>query len=149
MTPKQRLPMQIAKKAGFTLLEIMIAVVIIMILAAVALPSYGEYVKKSRRADGMAELSRVMQRQEKFFINQLTYTTNLGDIGLVTTDGKVDSEGGYYKVEVSACPSTTIARCVLARAQPQGGQSSDGWLSLDSKGQRNWENNPAGKTGWP
>lgn len=143
------LPAKAVRQKGFTLLEIMITLVVIMILASIAVPGYGEYVKKSRRVDGMAELSRVMQRQEKFFINELTYTSDLSQIGLVTTGNKVDSEEGHYKVEVSTCPSSTIARCVLATARPQGTHASDGWLSLDSKGQRMWEKNASGETGWP
>ena len=141
--------MSLARHRGFTLLEIMITVVIVAILASIAVPSYSKYVKQSRRSDGMAELTRVMQRQEKFFVNDMTYTTNLSNLGLATSDGKVVSEGGYYLVSVAACTSSTIARCVVATARPQDAQASDGWLSLDSRGQRLWEKNASGETGWP
>lgn len=137
------------RELGFTLLELIISVAIVAILAAVAVPSYSQYVTQSRRADGVAELTRVMQRQEKYFINSLKYTINLEDLGLAATRGVFESEGGYYQIIARACSGSTIARCVILTAFPQGPQEEDGWLSLTSRGQRDWELNAAGETGWP
>ncbi len=137
------------KRLGFSLLELVLAIAIIAILASVAVPSYSQFVTKSRRADGISELSRVMSRQEKYFINALTYSTNLSALGLVTHQDKVMSEEGHYLIEATACSDSTIARCVVLTARPQGMQADDGWLSLDSTGQEDWENNPDGQIGWP
>lgn len=52
---------------GFTLIELMIAVVIVGILAAVAYPSYSEYVKKTRRAEAAAVLLEGAQVAERQF----------------------------------------------------------------------------------
>ena len=54
------------KTAGFTLLELMVAVAIIGILASIAIPSYQDKVLKSRRADAkgvLAQLAGSMERQ--------------------------------------------------------------------------------------
>jgi type IV pilus assembly protein PilE len=128
------------KARGFTLLELMITVGIIGILAALAYPQYTSRVIATRRGDGAGTLMRVMQSQERFFINNLTYTTDLTNIGYSAASA-ADSPEGFYKITATACVSSTIAQCVQLTAVPQGSQAGDGSLSLNSRG---------GKTGnWP
>jgi len=62
---------------GFTLIELMFAVAIIGILAAVAYPSYTQYIMKSKRSDAKAALMDLAQHQEKFRGNCLQYATIL------------------------------------------------------------------------
>jgi prepilin-type N-terminal cleavage/methylation domain-containing protein len=55
-----------SKKAGFTLIELMIVVAIIGILAAVAIAAYGAYVKRSRNAEATAILADIRVKQEAY-----------------------------------------------------------------------------------
>ena len=53
------------RQSGFTLVEIMIAVVIIGILTAVALPSYSSYVMRARLAEAQAALAEARANADR------------------------------------------------------------------------------------
>ncbi len=59
---------------GFTLIELMIAVAIIGILAAIAYPSYNEYVRKAHRAEIAGILSEQAQNLERFYSKNGVYS---------------------------------------------------------------------------
>jgi type IV pilus assembly protein PilE len=97
------------KARGFTLIELMIVIVVIGLLAAVAFPSYNDYVRKSRRGDGRALLQAAQLAQEKYRLNNTTYYpggaasgTGLGEAefsGVCVTSGtNCVSQSGYYRL---------------------------------------------------
>lgn len=61
---------------GFTLIEIMITVVIIGVLAAIAIPSYQDYVRRGYVVDGTNGLSAMRAEMERFFQDNRTYATS-------------------------------------------------------------------------
>ncbi len=119
---------------GMTLLEIMIVVAIIAIIAAIAYPTYSSYMKSARRAEGKTLLLEVIQREERYKTENLTYTTNLAALGYPA--GNLLSEHGDYKVTLSACGAKALNLCVQATATGQGRQAADGNLTLASDGTR-------------
>lgn len=125
---------------GFTLVEVLITLAIIGIVAAFAYPQYAEYVLRAGRSEGAAELMRIMERQENHYRDELTYTTDLTDLGF--SANTIDSETGRYQVSAGNCASGTIRRCVLLTATPQNKQATDdtGDLTLNSRGAKsaNW-----------
>jgi len=81
---------------GFTAIELLIAMVIAGVLAAIAYPSFRGVVDRSRRADAIGALLLAHLAQERWRANQLAYG-NLGDIGVPAT-----SSAGHYALEASA-----------------------------------------------
>lgn len=70
------------KVRGFTLIELMIAVAILGIIAAIAYPSYLDQVRKSKRSEARSALMQAANRQERFYTTQYEYTSTLGQGGL-------------------------------------------------------------------
>ncbi len=58
---------------GFGLLELMIVVGIIIVLVAIAIPSYGDYVRRGRVAEMTSALSDTRVKLEQFFLDNRTY----------------------------------------------------------------------------
>lgn len=128
------MPVRLARSArvqGFTLLDALVALAIVAIFTAIAFPSYEAIAKQGRRADAVRELQDVMQQQERFFLNNMTYTTDLTALGYASSPLTSDDE--FYSIGASVC-GASIAQCVELTATSVDG--SDGTITLDSQGNR-------------
>lgn len=83
---------------GFTLLELMIVLTIIGILAAIAYPSYVDYVVKSNRAVAKSSLVQLVARQEAYFILHKKYADNIMDLGYPSSPTGLRSNGGLVNL---------------------------------------------------
>lgn len=124
-------------RRGFTLIELMIAVAIVALLAAVAMPSFLESVRKSRRAEAFGAISAVQQAQERWRSGRTTYSSNLSaaptadppglNIPGTTTNGYYTlalsgvSGSGYTITATAASSQTADTRCTLLAAEVNGG----------------------------
>lgn len=130
LMPKQH---TINEQQGFTLIEVMIVVAIIGILAAIAYPSYDEYVKRANRSEGHALLNDASASQERYFSQNNAYiTTNAGIASLGLKRGS-QSETGKYSLTVAA---RAEGRGYLLTASPTVADPRCGNLTLDDRGIR-------------
>ena len=110
------------RSQGFSLIELMIAVVIVGILAAVAIPMYSDYVTRSRRADGQATLMQVAQELERCYTQFSKYNDNNCS---VVNSGVVSetSDQGFYGI--SASGGNLTESTFTLTATPQNEQADD------------------------
>jgi type IV pilus assembly protein PilE len=130
---------QLNRNQGFTLIEIMIALVIVSILVAFGFPSYRDYVIRSNRSDGHSALIEAAALQERYFLDNNSYTASMADLKYET------SPEGYYALTAAAGDCGSIALCFKLTAVPQGNQVDDacGSLTLTSTGEKDWTGDPA------
>jgi len=124
-TPKDRQVSMRRRGGGFTLMELMITLAIVALLAAIAVPSYRDYIIRSNRIDATSALLKIAAAQEKFFLQNNTYATNdLLDDAPPAGLGITGTDQGLYALAISApdgaCP---IASCWAATATPADGKS--------------------------
>lgn len=61
------------RQKGFTLIELMIAVVVVGILASIGIPAYSDYVIRGKLVEGTSALSDGRVKMEQFFQDNRTY----------------------------------------------------------------------------
>lgn len=108
------------KKQGFSMLELMIAIAIVAILAAIAIPSYLSYIKSSRRSDALQTLLSIQLQQEKYRLNNNSYGT-LAQVW----DGVTTASGGFYSLAISGVSASTYTITATATGS-QIGDTADG-----------------------
>jgi type IV pilus assembly protein PilE len=121
--------------SGFTLIELMITVAIVGILAAIAYPSYTQYVERARRQEAIAVMLEVQQFAERFFTENRTYVGS--NAALPASLARAPREGSkiYYAVSIAGETVTTYS----ALAGPAAGYSPVlcGSISVTNLGVRN------------
>ncbi|MGQ9645219.1 MAG: type IV pilin protein [Thermodesulfobacteriota bacterium] len=84
-------------RKGLTLIELLIVIIIVGILAAIAIPSYTNYMVRARRADAKTALEQLRAAQEMRRAERGSYETNLA--ALRTTWGGPDATVGDYTIQ--------------------------------------------------
>lgn len=130
---------------GFTLIELMIAVVVIAILTTIAYPSYLEYITRARRSDGQSALLDLASRMERFYSERNTYQTATIGTGAATDIRATNvSPDGWYTLSITAQNGSSYT----LQATPRNGQATDDTrcqsLTLNNLGAKGIANGPGG-----
>lgn len=88
---------------GFTLIEVMITVAIVAILAAVALPSYRDYILRGQLVDGTNGLAALRADMERFYQDNRSYLKT----GSFVPPCSKTNVAGYFMLSCSASDSTS------------------------------------------
>ena len=119
---------------GVTLMELLIVIVIIGVLAAIAYPSYRQYVAKAKRNEAKAALLQIATMQERFYLQNRTYTADMTKLGFpVGTNFLTDSKS--YRVSVtSATPAAFSATATYQKGDAEAGKCAT--FSIDGTGSK-------------
>lgn len=125
--PSERAKLQSAD-AGFTLIELLIVVGIIALIAAIAYPSYSQFIAKSKRATATSVLLQVADRQQQFFMDNKQYASKLTSLGYTADTLVINDEGsavssGSSKRSYAITLQNVQTATFTAVATPQLGQA--------------------------
>jgi type IV pilus assembly protein PilE len=132
-------------RRGFTLIEVLVVLAIVVLLTSVAYPNYAGSVVRMRRVEGETALIAAMQKQEAYRALHNTYAAFSADdmpagLGVHWWSGSAPASSAY-ELDGQACPGAAIADCIALRARPGTGlvnphaaDADCGVLTLDSRG---------------
>ncbi len=117
---------------GFTLLELIVAVVVVAILASIAYPSYVNQVIKGNRTAAQQFMLDVANAEAQYQLDARAYSATTGAGGLNLS--APSAVAANYTVTVALSPGPPPG--YLITATPIGRQAQDGALTLDDTGNK-------------
>ncbi|TXH06076.1 MAG: type IV pilin protein [Nevskiaceae bacterium] len=127
---RARLVRSLEWQPGFTLIELIIAMMAIGILTAIAYPSYTKYVSRGRRVDATATLMQDAQILERCYTQYFAY--NSANCPTLSTTSPL----GYYKISLTATASTYTLSATPVSGGAQASDSACTAFSINNTGGR-------------
>jgi len=140
--------------AGFTLVELLIALAVLAIVSSIALPIYSTFTDRANRSEAQSDLLMCAQGMERWASNNFDY------LGAADTngDGTGDANIGNPAAEVCTPRSVTAGRYTITinlatattftlRANPIGQMADDGFMTVNQAGLQAWDQNNNGTIG--
>ena len=105
-------------RRGFTTIELLIAMVVLGILMAVALPTYQSSLRKGRRSEAITALTNIQQAQERHRSTNAAFTTLITAAPTATPPGlglpATVTPSGLYNLAVTSADATTYVATATA-----------------------------------
>ena len=122
------------KMQGVSLMELMIVVMIVGILSAVAYPNYRDYVARAKRNEAKAALLQIATNQERFYLNNNSYSNDLTQLGFATDPFVSDS--GTYTIDIAPGADSTNFSASAAYNFSDNESTKCSSFGIDGRGQR-------------
>lgn len=121
---------------GFTLIELMIVVAIIGILAAVAIPAYQDYLKRSKITEVAATAAACKTSVAEYIAAKNAVPPSVLEAGcsqtLTTYVDGVEVAGAVIKVKIKAVDAAVDGKYFMLTAMDEGGGVADGTKSVST-----------------
>lgn len=122
---------------GFTLIELMVALAIVGVLAAVALPTYQGVVHRSQRTDARLALLWIQYQQERHYAAHNAYAGALAQLTAPAGIAARSAAGDYELAVTTSNDGQGYVAIALAHASGRQARDIDcRWLSINELGQR-------------
>jgi type IV pilus assembly protein PilE len=113
-------------RRGFTAIEILTALVVIAVLAAIAIPMWRTHLLRVRRADARDALTRLQAAQDRYFGRHARYAS-AAQLTASAPDGLALSATSAHELYTITLDTTSdgLGFLATARAIPRAGQDGD------------------------
>ena len=144
-----------ARHRGFSLIELLAALTLLAVIATLAVPLYTSYSQRAYRVEAQGDLLACALGMERWAGIGFTYA------GAADTDGDGSGDADSGPVAASICQARSAGKgryaiavaaaddrfTLTARPEPHGPMAEDGFLELDSAGNRGWDRDGNGVIG--
>ncbi|TKB48783.1 prepilin-type N-terminal cleavage/methylation domain-containing protein [Ferrimonas sediminicola] len=105
-------------QGGVSLIELMLVVAILGLLLTLALPSYQGHLASGYRSDAIANLMKLANLQERYYLSYQSYTDDMTRLGLAADPWVID--GGRYALDAESAGADSF----LLKATALGSQAA-------------------------
>lgn len=133
---------------GFSLIEILIAIAILSILVAIALPSYTDYVARSRRADATAAIMAAVNAMERSRANNFSYASAVAG-ATFPTNVPFDGSGPLSYVLTLENDATTYTITATSQEVQSNAVGAVEVMTINERGLKTWTLDGNTENCWP
>ena len=120
-------------KKGFSLLELFIAIIIVALLAALAIPLFIKNIEKSKTGEVIANLDLIRMAEKDYFIDNATFTATIGSLSIENPNNITNKYFNYTIPSANAADFT-------ARATRNSGPYNGDYYEISKDGAINCAN---------